>query len=419
MRRVVPHDFWYRPDVAGHLSRFDLPAVLQAVTELPGWNQSQLASTLGYGQSGLGKIIRRDNALRLDTALQIVHELGIPPHLVGVGGEQEEVDPVDRRDFGRLAAATLASAAIGGPTSVQANTTPIPGTHAAETAAKIRALTEKYAALERKRGGNSIRQQLVREVSVLEPQVRAVGYPAAVAAFGELCGLTGYAHYDAQEHTLASHYYSLALQAAHQSEAHPLAGQVRALMSMRATWKDEGDEGASHCVTALETLPNLPAVERAMLMGRQARAEALKGAKQEVYRLIGTSRELMADAGPRRPLIAYWSDTEIYGNAGIAYKKVEDYPKAEIELRRAIEAAGVEDSRDRTLYLGMFSRMMVTLRRYEEAAASIDEILKSSVLSSRTTHQLHLFIKRAKDVHARPVDEVRYRIRERLSAGKV
>ncbi len=156
-----------------------------------------------------------------------------------------------------------------------------------------------------------------------------------------------------------------------------------------------------------------------MLMGRQARAEALKGAKQEVYRLIGTSRELMADAGPRRPLIAYWSDTEIYGNAGIAYKKVEDYPKAEIELRRAIEAAGVEDSRDRTLYLGMFSRMMVTLRRYEEAAASIDEILKSSVLSSRTTHQLHLFIKRAKDVHARPVDEVRYRIRERLSAGKV
>lgn len=414
MRRVVPHDFWYRPDVAGHLSRFDLPAVLEAVAGLPGWTQSQLASTLGYGQSALSKIINRSNALRLDTALRIVRELGIPPHLVGVGGDQEEVDPVDRRDFGRVAVTVLATAAVEGLSGGRSSAALAAEGADAKTAASIRELTERFAALERERGGNTIRQQLVREVSLLEPQVRELGRPAAVAAFGELCGLTGYAHYDAQEHDRASHYYSLALQAAHESKAYALAGQVRALMSMRATWEDRGNEGASHCVAALETLPKLPHVERAMLMGRQARAEALKGDKQQVYRLIGNSRELMASAGPRRPLIAYWSDTEIYGNAGIAFKKVEDYPRAEVELRRAIEAAGEEDSRDRTLYLGMFSRMMIKLQRYEEAADSVDEILKTPVLSSRTTHQLHLFIDRAKDVHARPVEEVRYRIRERL-----
>lgn len=414
----MPHDFWYRPDVAGHLSRFDLPAVLEVVVGLPGWNQSQLASALGYGQPALSKIISRSTALRLDTALRIVRELGIPPHLVGVGGEDEEAEPVDRRNFGRVAVTTLATAAVGGLSNAKANAEQIPDTPEDKAFAYIRGLTQNYAALERERGGNTIRQQLVREVSLLGPRVRDIRNAKVTAAYGELCGLTGYAHYDAQEQELAAHYYSLGLQAAHESKANALAGQVRALMSMSATWQDNGNEGASHCVAALETLANLPDVERAMLMGRQARAEALKGDRQQVYRLIGNSRELMASAGPRRPLIAYWSDTEIHGNAGIAFKKVEDYPRAELELRAAIAAAGASDSRDKTLYLGMLSRLMVKLKRYEEAADAVDDILETAVLSSRTTHQLRLFMSRTADIRVRPVEDVRYRIRDRMGAAK-
>ncbi|MBO0610880.1 hypothetical protein [Myceligenerans salitolerans] len=397
MTKVVPHDFWFRPDVGQDLQRFDLRSVLAKIGVLPGWNQADVAHVLDYSRPTMNKIVNGARPLHLDEAIRIVHVLGIPSFLVGLG---ENLEPGNAE----RSASTRQPAAV----HVKGKHTSLWG--------RIHRTTEKFAALERERGGNSLANALAREVSLTSPLVREEGVPRTIAAFAELSALAGYAYYDLQRHRLAAHYYDVALQAAHESGDVRLVGQFRALMSMKATWLDQPNEGAAHAVAALQLHPRMPDILKSMLLSRQARAEALRGDRTRVHRLLEASSGIGADAPALRTPTAYWSRVEMFGNAGIAYKDVREFSLAEQNLRQAISLTTASDTCDAALYLGMLSRLYIKLNRLEEAADAASRILASPVSSNRTTRQLALFLAKTNHLDAAAMRNIRPKIRTALDA---
>ncbi|GLZ43055.1 hypothetical protein Acsp05_66790 [Actinokineospora sp. NBRC 105648] len=380
----MPPDFWYQPSVVRHLGCLDLPAVLRKVAAVPGWSQDDLARLLAYSRPTLNKIINGVRPLRVDELSSIVHALKIPAHLLGfadVGAVSQTIE-------------------------------------ARQSYFVVRQTTVKCAAIEREYGGNAVASYLVREVDKWAPVVRDSTSRPLIASFGELCALTGYAHYDAQCHGKAGYYYDVGLQAAHESGDRNLASQVRALMSMKATWLYRPGEGAAHCLAALEAARARRDMVTSMLLGRQARSESPCGDRRTVHRLLAECKEIAAASAPLDTPVAYWTSLEVFGNAGIAYKDIGEFALAEENLARAISLAGKSNSRDITLYLGMMSRLLLKQDRIEEAIEVVDRILASRVLSGRATKQLALFVAKTEHLYGSRLREVRARIRQVLAMSR-
>lgn len=380
--RAVPHDFWFRADVCGDLGRFDLRAALSKITVLPGWTQDDLAQLLGYSRPTLNKIVNGGRPLRLDEALAIIRTLDIPSFLVGVSDNRALTAGISRShpDIQRIAA-------------------------------QVRADTAEHAALEREHGGNSLAPVLARRLSVVLPTARNIGAPPVTAAAAELSALAGYAYYDAQDYRLSSHYYDVALQAAHESGVQVMVPQIRALMSMRATWLERSNEAVAHCAIALD-YPGIGDSTRSMLLVRRARAEALQGNGNRVRRLLDASRGLQGTSTALSAPIAYWSDMQMHGNIGIAYKDIREFDLAEQNLRDAVALGDRANSRDTVLYLGMLSRLYVKTNRLDEAARTAMRILDSHVVSNRARTQLSLFMTKTNHLDGLALRGARSMIRE-------
>src|SRR5215472_13243907 len=102
----LPPDFWSVPAVAAALASCDFASLLKEIRRAHGWSQKQLASAVGYSQSWVSNVLRRQQALNVDQVREVSRRLGVPVHLLRFadpGGD----DPTKRRDFGMAMALAL------------------------------------------------------------------------------------------------------------------------------------------------------------------------------------------------------------------------------------------------------------------------------------------------------------------------
>ncbi|GAB3281387.1 hypothetical protein GCM10027589_08580 [Actinocorallia lasiicapitis] len=103
--------FWSAPIVARALATCDMATLMEEIRKARNWSQADLAHAVGYTQSWASKVLRGETALTLDQVRTITRRLGIPTELLRLGdtadNRAEEVDPANRRQFGKLAALAL------------------------------------------------------------------------------------------------------------------------------------------------------------------------------------------------------------------------------------------------------------------------------------------------------------------------
>jgi hypothetical protein len=72
----LPPDFWCTPAVAAALATCDFATLLEEVRRAHGWTQRQLALAVGYSQSWVSNVLRRQQTLTIDQAREISHRVG-------------------------------------------------------------------------------------------------------------------------------------------------------------------------------------------------------------------------------------------------------------------------------------------------------------------------------------------------------
>lgn len=65
-RGHLPPEFWSSAAVAPALASCDFATLLEQVKAAHGWTQKQLASQVGYSQSWVSNVLRRQQALTVD-----------------------------------------------------------------------------------------------------------------------------------------------------------------------------------------------------------------------------------------------------------------------------------------------------------------------------------------------------------------
>lgn len=204
---------WTAPAVAAALATCDLPVIMDAIRDDLGWSQEDLANALGYSQSWVSKVIRRQLPLTLDQVREISETLGIPLHLLRFGNPGNE-DPTNRRQFTK----TVALAALSVPV---AHADDVDGT-AASTLRTItggqRRLDATTPARELAKGATAHLDMATRLAA------RASRSPFAQeisAATSEAAGFAAWLHADMHDTGTARTYYRAAINHA-RSSTNPL-----------------------------------------------------------------------------------------------------------------------------------------------------------------------------------------------------
>src|ERR1700737_2897162 len=102
----LPPELWSTPVVAAALATCDFATLLEEIRQAHGWTQKQLALAVGYSQSWVSNVLRRQQALTVDQVRGISPRIRGPVHLLRFGDPGGD-DPTKRRDFGKAMALAL------------------------------------------------------------------------------------------------------------------------------------------------------------------------------------------------------------------------------------------------------------------------------------------------------------------------
>lgn len=212
----LPPEFWSSPVVAPALASCDAATLLEKIRRAHGWTQKQLASQVGYSQSWVSNVLRRQQALTVDQVREIAHRLGIPVHLLrfgDVGGE----DQTRRRDFGKA----MALALVPMPVRAQVDETTAPALTAITGAQRRLDATTSSRELAR---GVAAHVEMANRLFV-RAQDSALSASMA-AAVSEAAGFAAWLHADMHDAGTARIYYRLAIDRARRAGQGLLAGYM-------------------------------------------------------------------------------------------------------------------------------------------------------------------------------------------------
>jgi transcriptional regulator with XRE-family HTH domain len=227
-RRLTP-EFWSSPAIATALRSCDFATLLEEIRRAHGWTQKQLALVVGYSQSWVSNVLRRQQALTVDQVREISVRIGVPVHLLGFGGPGDD-DPTKRRDFGKA----MALALVPSPTRAVVDET---------TAPTLTAIT----GAQRRLDATASSRELARSVSahvemanrVLARAGRTSFASAVAAATSEAAGFAAWLHADMYDIGTARAYYRMAIDRARRARQDLLAGYM--LGSLAAFEIESGD----------------------------------------------------------------------------------------------------------------------------------------------------------------------------------
>jgi transcriptional regulator with XRE-family HTH domain len=225
----LPPEFWSGPAVAAALASCDFATLLEEIRRGHGWSQKQLALAVGYSQSWVSNVLRRQQALTVDQVREISHRIGIPVHLLRFGSPEGE-DRTKRRDFGKA----MALALIPLPTQAAVDET---------TAPTLTAITGAQRRLDATTPARELVRGVLPHVEMANRLLARAGktpFAADVAAaVSEAAGFAAWLHADMYDTGTARAYYRMAIDRARRAGHELLAGYMRG--SLASFEVDGGD----------------------------------------------------------------------------------------------------------------------------------------------------------------------------------
>ncbi|MEU8798121.1 helix-turn-helix transcriptional regulator [Spirillospora sp. NPDC048819] len=200
-----PLGFWSIPTVSQALATCDVPTLMEEIRKARGWSQTDLGEAVGYTQSWVSKVLRRETSLTLAQVQIIIRRLGIPAELLRFGDHRiDEEDPTNRRQFGKLAALALLpspATALATGENTASDLTAITGSQ--------RRLDASFCSRDLIDGVRSHLELAVRAHRGAGPQT-----PAIAAAVSEAAGFAAWLSMDMLDLGSARTYYRQAITAA-------------------------------------------------------------------------------------------------------------------------------------------------------------------------------------------------------------
>jgi transcriptional regulator with XRE-family HTH domain len=227
--RHLPPEFWSSPAVAAALASCDFAALLEEIRRAHGWTQKQLALAVGYSQSWVSNVLRKEQALTVGQVREISRRVGVPIHLLRFGDPGGD-DPTKRRDFGKAMALALV---------------PLPTRAAVDeaTAPTLTAITGAQRRLDATTSARELTPGVIAHVEManrLLARASRTPYAADVAAAtSEAAGFAAWLHADMYDIGTARAYYRMAIDRARRAGQDLLAGYM--LGSLAAFEIDGGD----------------------------------------------------------------------------------------------------------------------------------------------------------------------------------
>jgi transcriptional regulator with XRE-family HTH domain len=225
----LPPEFWSSPAVATALASCDFATLLEEIRRAHGWTQKELALAVGYSQSWVSNVLRRQQVLTVDQVREISHRIGVPVHLLRFGDPGGD-DPTKRRDFGKA----MALALVPLPTRAAVDET---------TAPTLTAITGAQRRLDATTSARELSRGVVAHVDMasrLLARAARTPFAADVAAAGsEAAGFAAWLHADMYDIGTARAYYRMAIDRARRAGHDLLAGYM--LGSVAAFEIDGGD----------------------------------------------------------------------------------------------------------------------------------------------------------------------------------
>jgi antitoxin component HigA of HigAB toxin-antitoxin module len=211
------------------LASCDFATLLEEIRRAYGWTQKQLALAVGYSQSWVSNVLRRQQALTVDQVREISRRIGVPVHLLRFGDPGGD-DPTKRRDFGKA----MALALVPLPTRAAADET---------TAPILMAITGAQRRLDATTSARELTRGVTAHVEMANRLLaRASRTPFAAdvaAAASEAAGFAAWLHADMYDTGTARAYYRMAIDRARRAGQDLLAGYM--LGSLAAFEIDSGD----------------------------------------------------------------------------------------------------------------------------------------------------------------------------------
>jgi transcriptional regulator with XRE-family HTH domain len=233
-----PPEWWSAPVVAAALAKCDFATLLEEIRRGRGWTQKQLAQAVGYSQSWVSNVLRRQQALTVDQVREISHRLGIPIHLLRFGSSGGG-DPTKRREFNKAMALALV---------------PLPARSEADemTAPTLTAITGAQRRLDAMTPARELSRGVASHVEMANRMLsRARKSPFATdiaAAVSEAAGFAAWLHADMYDIGTARTYYRLAIDRARFAGQDLLAAYM--LGSLAAFEIDINDTGPALALIA-------------------------------------------------------------------------------------------------------------------------------------------------------------------------
>lgn len=225
----LPADLWITPTAAAALANCNLPVLMELVRGARGWSQAELASALGYSQSWVSRALRRHHTLTVDQVREIATRLGIPLHLLRIGGGGE----TKRREFGK-AAAGLVMLPIAPVGSLDISD---------DTAVTLRAITAGQRRLDGVAPARDLVGTATTHAAVTNRLLARCAHSALAAriaaAASEAAGFAAWLHLDMRDGGTARRYYRMAVERARLADLPLLAAYM--IGSLAAAEIDEGD----------------------------------------------------------------------------------------------------------------------------------------------------------------------------------
>lgn len=209
-------------------------------------------------------------------------------------------------------------------------------------------------------GGNLVQHAAAHQLSLTVDLLANSRYQAAegrtlAAIVAQLAQLTGWLHFDLDDHGTAQRCYLLGLRAAGLAGDRPLAAMILSALAAQQTWRGHPRDALALLAMATADLPATthPRV-KAILFMREARAHATTGNEPDATRAMRRAeRELDAtdDAPTPAPVWAYWLTHPVLTNEiGKSLLGLGHARPAAQQLDHGIGLLTDTATRDRVLY---------------------------------------------------------------------
>lgn len=187
---------------------------MDAIREDLGWSQADLADALGYSQSWVSKVLRRQLPLTVNQVREISEVLGIPLHLLRFGNSGNE-DPTNRRQFTKTVALVALSVPVARADEVDVT-----------TASTLRTITGGQRRLDATTPARELTKGAVAHLEMATRLAARTGRSPfgteIAAAASEAAGFAAWLHADMHDMGSARTYYRTAITHARSSGNHLL-----------------------------------------------------------------------------------------------------------------------------------------------------------------------------------------------------